>query len=127
MADGVSDGDGTALRVAKKGKFVETGGVHNNFQIAHPGFEGNVVDVPGGETVAAAVVAEDAGAGGEIAHPVMPDRAFPFEVEVIETIGDFDERMSGADGGVGEASFIRRDAEADFLAGGWRDFRDRGG
>jgi len=126
MADGVGDGNGAALRMAEEGKFLEAGGVHNNFQIMDPGFEGNVFDVPGGETIAAAVVAEDAGAAGEIAHPMMPDGTFPFEVEVIETVCDSDEGLPRADGGVGEANVVLRDAEANFLAGLGRGFSDGG-
>ncbi len=66
-----------------------------------------VQDVPFGEAVGAAVVADDALAVGEIPHPVVPDGAFPFEIEMVETVGDFDERVPGADGGVGETDVVR--------------------
>src|SRR5437879_423314 len=128
MADGVSDGNGAALGVAKEGEFVEAGGVDNNFKIVDPGFEGDVCNVPCGKAVAAAVVAENIGAAREIANPVAPDGAFPFEIKVIETIGDFDEGKAGADRSVGEANFVGSDAEANFLARGGRRFRRlRGG
>lgn len=128
MADGVGNGDGAALGVAEKREFVEAGGVDNDFKIADPGFEGNVCNIPCGEAVAAAVIAKNIGAAREIADPVAPDGAFPFEIEVIETVGDFDEGKAGADRSVGEADFVGSDAEANFLARGRRDFRDwRGG
>src|SRR5579862_2632613 len=114
MANSVGDRDGTALRMAEEREFVESGGVDNHLQIVHPGFERNVRDIPGGETVSAAVVSEDAGASGKIAHPVTPDRAFPFEIEMIETVCDFDQRVAGADGGVREANLVRCNAETDF-------------
>jgi hypothetical protein len=47
---------------------------------------------------------------------MAPDGAFPFEIEMIETVCDSDEGMAGADGGVGEADFVRSDAETNFLA-----------
>lgn len=123
VTGGVGDGDGSALRVAEESEFGEAGGIHNNFQIAHPGLEGDVFDVPSGEAVAATVVAENAGAAGEIADPMAPDGAFPFEIEMVETVGDLDKGMAGADGGIGEADFVGSDAETNFLAGGGNDFR----
>jgi hypothetical protein len=116
MADSVGDGDGAALRMAEESEFIEASRVHNNFQIADPGFEGNFRDVPGGKAVAAAVIAKNARAVCEIAHPMPPDGAFPFEVEMVETVCNSDEGMAGANGGVGEADVVRSDAEANFLA-----------
>ncbi len=107
MASGVGNGDGAALRMAEEGEFFQAGGVDNGFQIVDPGFERNILDVPFGEAVGAAVVADDALAVGEIPHPVVPDGAFPFEIEMVETVGDFDERVPGADGGVGETDVVR--------------------
>src|SRR5882757_5473443 len=127
MADGVGDGDGAALGVAEEGEFVEAGGVDNNFKIVDPGFEGDVCNVPRGKAVAAPIVAKNVGSARQIANPVAPDGAFPFEIKVIETIGDFDEGKAGADRGVGEADFVGSDAEANFLARGRRNFRDLGG
>src|SRR5882757_6976353 len=128
MADGVSDGDGAALGVAEESEFVEAGGVNNNFKIVHPGFEGDVCNVPCGKAVAAPIVAKNVGSARQIANPVAPDGAFPFEIKVIETIGDFDEGKAGADRGVGEADFVGSDAEANFLARGGRNICDwRGG
>src|SRR5260221_14640107 len=125
MAGGVGDGDGAALRVAEESEFVEAGGVDDNFQIMHPGFEGDVFDFPSGKAVASAVVADDAGAASEVAHPVAPDGAFPFEIEMIETVGDFDEGMAGADGGIGETDFVGGNAETNFLAGVSKDSCER--
>src|SRR6266849_1571299 len=107
VANGVSDGNGAALRVTEQGKFSQAGGIDNGFQIVDPGFKRNILDVPFGEAVGAAVVAHDALAVGEIPHPVVPDGAFPFEIEMVETVGDFDERVPGADGGVGETDVVR--------------------
>src|SRR5882724_4332412 len=127
MASGVGDSDGAALRMAEQSEFVETGGVDDNFQIMHPGFEGDVFNFPSGEAVAAAIVADNAGAAGEVAHPMTPDGAFPFEIEMIETVGDFDEGMAGADGGIGETDFVGRNTETNVLAGRGRNFSDRRG
>src|SRR5260370_38307690 len=128
MADGVRNGDGAALRMAEEGEFIQAGGVDHGFEIVDPGFEGNVFDIPFGEAIGAAVIANDALAVGQVAHPVAPDGALPFKIEVVETVGDFDDRIAAADGGVGEADVISSAAEANFLAGrrlgltgsGWR-------
>src|SRR5258708_289139 len=128
VADGVGNGDGAALRMAEEGEFIQAGGVDHGFEIVDPGFEGNVFDIPFGEAIGAAVIANDALAVGQVAHPVAPDGALPFKIEVVETVGDFDDGIAAADGCVGEADVVCRAAEANFLAGrrigftgcGWR-------
>ena len=117
MADRVSNRDGAALRMAEEGEFIQASGVDHGFEIVDPGFEGNVFDIPFREAIGAAVIANDALAVGQVAHPVAPDGTLPFKIEVVETVGDFDDGIAAADGGVGEADVICSAAEANFLAG----------
>src|SRR5258706_15615239 len=117
MADGVGNGDGAALRMAEEGEFIQAGGVDYGFEIVDPGFEGNVFDIPFGEAIGTAVIANDALGIGQVAHPVAPDGALPFKIEVVETVGDFDDGIAAADGGVGEGNVIGRAAQSTFLRG----------
>src|SRR5258707_12905464 len=106
MADSVSNGDGAALRMAEEGEFIQAGGVDHGFEIVDPGFEGNVFDIPFGNAVGAAVIANDALAVGQVAHPVAPDGTLPLKIGVVETVVDFDVGIADADGGVGGARVI---------------------
>ena len=54
--------------------------------------EGEVLDVPVGESATPFVVADQPVAGGQLPPPVPPHRALPVVVEVVEPVGRLDQR-----------------------------------
>src|SRR5262249_45760414 len=130
MARGVRDGDRAALRVSHQRELLQTRGVDDLLKIVNPRFEGNVFNFPVGKPAPASVVAHQAEVVAEIANPVPPNRTIPFEVNVVETVGDFDDGVTVADCGVGKTNAVIGDAKPYFLAGGragWSLARHRSG
>src|ERR1700745_2135145 len=94
MPCGVSDRDCASLRMPEQRKLAQSGSIDNRLQIMDPGLEGDILDIPLRESIAAAIVAQNTVIPGDISYPVPPDRALPFEVEMIEAIRDFHQRMT---------------------------------
>ena len=53
---GVSNGDGASLRNAEKREAFDANGINNCFKIGYPSIEGNVIDIPIGQTIAPCIV-----------------------------------------------------------------------
>ena len=115
MSRRVGDGDRSTLGDAQEDESVEVRGVDHGLQIGHPGFEGEVLDVPVGESATPFVVTDQPVAAGQLPPPVPPDRALPVVVEMVEPVGRLDQRRSGTDRGIGEAYTTLANAQSDPL------------
>ncbi|HEX5628109.1 MAG TPA: alpha/beta hydrolase, partial [Usitatibacteraceae bacterium] len=72
----------------------EAGGIHHRFQVAHPGFEGDVRHVAIGEPAAALVHAQQPVIARERLDPRLPDRALPLVLEMGQPVRRPDERRT---------------------------------
>jgi hypothetical protein len=58
MADGIGNRYGAALRRPDERKTSETGGIGDRLHVAHPGIEGQLLNIPIRQAVAARVVSD---------------------------------------------------------------------
>jgi len=91
------------------------GGIHDNFQVAHEGFKGELIDLPVRQAVPAGVIANQRVVARQIAPEVAPDRAFQVLLQMGHPVAGLDQGRAIADAGIGELHAIRRAAEADLL------------
>ena len=117
MLHRVGDRDRRALRDAEQRKALEAGRVDDELEIAQPGLEAQILDVPVGKAAAALVVADEPMRARQLDEPVPPDRAVPVELEVAQPVRDLDERRALAGFGVRDARAVIAGAEANRLSG----------
>ena len=120
VAHGVRDRYGATLRDAEQRKPLHAARLDRALEVVDEGFEREVPHVPVGQAVAARIVADEPVVGGHRREEVLPDRAFPIVLEVIEPVGGLDQRRPVADARVGNARAVAGPAELDLLAQGRR-------
>jgi len=115
VAHRVRDRDGATLGDSEEREPIQSGGVYDAFEIAHPCIEREVVCVTVGQPIAAFVIADERMLTRERAQPVAPDRTFPVVLEVRHPVGRLYEWRTRAARSVRDLHSIGRGAEADEL------------
>src|SRR5262249_54832767 len=91
MAYRICNGNRSALRDAEQRKTLDADCVHHGFQIAHPGIEGELRDIPIRQPASALVIANESMPARKLGEPMAPDRAAPIVLEVRQPVGNLDE------------------------------------
>ena len=117
MTRSVGDGFGAALRQAHKREALEAQGVHYRLQVLHLPFETEVGHFPRRKPVATRVVEDKAVTAGQLLEEVLPDRALPVELQMVQPVGRLDQGGAFAGESIGDARAVRAMAKADVLVG----------
>ena len=116
MTRGIFDGDGGSLRNAEQRESIEARGIGDEFEIGDLGREGDVgVVTPVGQAGAADIVAIQAMVSRQGAEPVLPYRALPVELEVIEPVRGLEQWRAVSGGGIRKLDPVGRGHESDGL------------
>ena len=117
MARRIANRDRAALRDAEQRKLLDAERVDHRFEVAHPGVQVEVGDVPIRQPTPALVVADERVAPRQAAPPVTPHRARPVVVEMREPVGCLDEGRALSAHRVRKPNTVGRRAEVDRLRG----------
>jgi len=115
VTHGVGDRDRCALRDAEQRKALEPGGIDHRLEVGDPGVERERGDGPVRQAAAARIVANEGAAGRKTEQDVVPHRAAPVEVEMVEPVGGLDQRRSCAGRRIGEANAVGGRAKTNVL------------
>src|ERR1700677_605141 len=109
MLDCISNARCRALRNTKQSEgAIRSRRIDNGFQISGPLIKCQRADLPVTHTAAALVVAHKSAIGGEELDPVSPNGALPFEFQMREPVGGFDDELASSRFRPRQARPIRR-------------------
>src|SRR5208282_2782795 len=115
MPDGIGNRHGAALRKSEQRKTAEPGGVSDGFHVAHPRIEGNLVDVPIRQAVAARVVSDQSVILGKPKKEMPRNRQLPIIFEVTKPMRRPQDGRPGTDRRVGQPDAVGRLAITNLL------------
>src|SRR5262249_30480780 len=98
---------------------LEPGGLDDALQVFHKSVRADDCRSAARSPMAAAVVADEAVAARKPVEPLAPDRPGPIALEVIEPVGDLDQRSPIAAYGKSQACPVNAGAMPGFGSGGW--------
>jgi hypothetical protein len=115
VLDRITDRNGAALGDTQQRETFDAGGVDDGFQVAHEGLEGNLLDLPIGQAVAACVVSDQRMIPRELAIEMPPNGALEVELKMRHPVAGLDQRRSATDLRVRNLDAIGRHTELDLL------------
>lgn len=115
MAMRVLDCHRAALRDPHQREPRQSEFVDDRLQVGDEGLQRDIRRILVGQTTAALVVSHQRPVPGQVAHPVLPDRAVPLVVEVRDPMGGPHQRRAAADRGVRDTGAVLGGAETNLL------------